>query len=104
MYAMVKIAGRQYRVSPNETLKVNRLEGETGDELVALDVMLVSDGGTPEIGRPILPYRVTLELLGSGRGPKGITSRFTRRGGHRVRRGWRHHYSLVRVKSIEKGG
>ena len=104
MYALVKIAGRQYRVAPNQTLKVERLEGEAGNDVVVGSVMMVSDGGNIEVGAPTLPYQVTLELLAQGRGPKGLTFRSTRRGGHRVKRGWRHHFSLVRVKSIEKGG
>lgn len=103
MHAFVKIAGRQYRVAPNMTLKVDRLEAETGGSVVIRDVMMVADGANYEIGKPNLPYAVTLELIEQGRGRKGVTYKFRRRGGHRVKHGWRHHFSLVRVKSIEKG-
>ena len=103
MYALVKIGGRQYKVAPNETQKINRISGEAGDEVVISDVMMVSDGGIMEFGKPHLPYRVTLELLSQTRSRKQTTYRFTRRGGHRVKHGWRNHFSVVRVKSIEKG-
>ena len=103
MHAFVKIAGRQYRIIPNQTFKVDRLDLEPGSSVVINDVMMVSDGTNIEIGRPNLPYAVTLELLSQGRGRKGTTLKFTRRGGHRVKHGWRHHFSLVRVKSIVKG-
>lgn len=103
MYALVKIGGRQYKVSPNETLRINRIHGEVGGEVVLNDVMMVSSEGVVEFGKPALPYTVTLELLGQTRSRKQTTYHFTRRGGHRVKRGWREHYSMVRVKSIEKG-
>ncbi len=103
MYAFVKIAGRQYRITPNQTLKVDRLNAEPGGTVVIKDVMMIADGTNFEIGRPNLPYSVTLELLSQGRGRKGITYKITRRGGHRVKHGWRHHFSMVRVTSIEKG-
>lgn len=103
MYALVKIGGRQYRVAPNETLRINRIPGEAASDVVVSDVMLVEEGGKFEIGKPYLPYRVTLELLAQGRGKKQSTYHFTRRGGHRVKHGWRNYFSVVRVKSIEKG-
>jgi large subunit ribosomal protein L21 len=103
MYALVKVSGRQYRVAPNRTFQVDRLDGEAGASIVLDQVMLVSDGGKVEIGTPTLPYTITCELLRQGRGPKGETYRCVRRGGHRVKRGWRHHFSVLRVKSIEKG-
>ncbi len=102
MHAFVKIAGRQYRLVPNQILKVDRLDAEPGSSVVVKDVMMVADGTNFEIGSPNLPYSVTLELLNQGRGRKGTTYKFRRRGGHRVKHGWRHHFSLVHVKSIEK--
>jgi len=103
MYAMVKIGGRQYRVTPNETLKINRIPGEVGSDVLVSDVMLVEEAGAVEIGRPHLPYLITLELLAHVRSRKQTTYHFTKRGGHRVKHGWRNLYSVVRVKSIEKG-
>jgi len=103
MYALVKIGGCQYRLTPNETLKVNRLQGEVGSSFVVSDVMLVEDNGVVEVGHPHLPYAITLELLTQGQGKKNTTYHFTKRGGHRVKHGWRNYFSIVRVKSIVKG-
>ncbi len=104
MFAIVKIAGRQYRVSPEQMLTVERLNAPSGTEYTVQDVMMVSNGEKLEVGQPRLPYRVILELLEHKRGPKGYAYRFFRRGGRRVKRGWRHLQTLVRVKSIEKEG
>ncbi len=102
MYALVKIAGRQYKVSPEDTLKVDRLKTQPGDETSVTDVMMVSDGDSVEIGTPLLPYQVMLETLEHDRHPKVMTYRFKRRGGMRKMHGHRQQYTLVKVKSIQK--
>ncbi|MBM3325872.1 MAG: 50S ribosomal protein L21 [Calditrichaeota bacterium] len=102
MFALVKIAGRQYRVAPEQKLTVEKLTVPTGGEYVVQDVMMVVDGERVEVGQPRLPYRVTLELLSQKPGERGVSYRFFRRGGRRVKRGWRHQQTFVRVKSIEK--
>ena len=101
MYALIKVAGRQYRVSQNEQLKVDRLQSDPGDEVVILDVMMVARDSDVEIGAPYLPYRVTMETVEHGRHPKVMSYRFKRRGGARKMHGHRQQYTLVRVKAIE---
>ncbi len=103
MYALVKIGGRQYRVEPDEVLKVDRLKAEPGGELIVPEVMMVTDGQEVDVGAPYLPYRVTLEVLEHGRHPKVLSYKFVRRGGVRRTHGHRQDYTLVKVKAIEKG-
>jgi len=103
MYAIVKISGRQYRVSRDEVIRVDRLKAEPGEELIVSDVMMISDGEQREIGSPHVPYRVCLEVIEHGRDRKQITRRFVRRGGMRRKRGYRRSYSMVKIKSIEQG-
>jgi len=102
MYAIIKLTGRQYRVSPEDVLKVGRLETAPGEDLVISDVIMFADGDNRIYGTPRAPYRVKLEVLEHGRGKKMITRRFVRRGGMRRKRGYRELFSLVRVKSIEQ--
>lgn len=102
MYVLVKIAGRQYKVSPDDTIKVERLQTEPGDETRVTDVMMVSDGDSVEIGTPLLPYQVMLETLEHNRYPKVMAYRFKRRGGMRKMHGHRQQYTLVKVKAISK--
>jgi len=104
MYAIVKIAGRQYRISPDEVFKVDRLKAEPGDDMTFTTVMMIDDGKKIEVGEPHVGYKVTLEVVEHGRNPKVITGMFKRRGGMRRKRGHRQQYSLVKVKSIKKSG
>ncbi len=103
MHAIIKLSGRQYCVSPDETIKVGKLSAEPGDDVVITDVIMITDGDNTEIGTPLVDYKVRLEVIEHGRDRKLITSRFVRRGGVRKKRGHRQHYSMVKVKSIEQG-
>ena len=103
MYAIIKISGRQYCVTPDETLKVGKLNAEPGDDVVVTDVIMIADGDNTEIGTPLVDYKVRLEVIEHGRDRKLMTHRFVRLGGVRKKRGHRQHYSMVKVKSIEQG-
>ncbi len=104
MYAIVNIAGRQYRVSPDQQFRVDHLKVEPGTEVTVDKVMLVSDGENVEVGNPHVAYRVKMEVVKHDRYPKVVSYRFKRRGGARKTHGHRQHFTLVKVTSIEKGG
>jgi len=103
MYAIVKIAGRQYRIAPDEQFEVDKLNVEPGGTLTVEDVMMVSDDNNLEIGTPHSSYHVNLEVIKHDRRPKVISVVFKRRGGMRRKKGHRQQYTVVKVKSIEKG-
>jgi len=102
MYAVVKIAGRQYRLSPDQIIKVDRLKAEVGSPVTVDEVLMVSDGGKVEIGSPSAPFTVNLEVVRHDRKPKVYNVRFMRRGGVRRRRGHRQPVTLVKVNSISR--
>lgn len=104
MYAVVKIAGRQYRVSPDELIEVDRLDIDPGNALTINDVMLVADGDNVEVGTPHTTHQVNLEVVKHDRRPKVTSVTFKRRGGMRRTKGHRQPFTVVKVKSIEKGG
>ena len=52
MYAIIKAGGKQYKVSENDVINVNKLDVSEGDEIVLDEVLLVSDGSTTKIGEP----------------------------------------------------
>jgi large subunit ribosomal protein L21 len=103
MFAVIKVGGRQYRISPEQVLKVHLLKMKPGEEISVTDVMMIGNEDKIEIGEPHLNYNVTLEVLEHGRYPKVISRIFKRRGGMRRKSGHRQDYSLVKVKSIELG-
>ena len=54
MYAVIKTGGKQYRVAPGQTIRVEKLDGSIGDQINIKDVLLVSDGETVKVGQPLL--------------------------------------------------
>ncbi len=104
MYAIIKVLGRQYRVSPDEKIEVARIKANPGSLVTAEDVMLVNDGENVEIGAPTLPYKVNMEIVKHDKRPKVVTAMFKRRGGMRRTKGHRQPFTVVKVKSIEREG
>jgi len=64
VYAIIKTGGKQYRISPGDVLRVERLPGERGDEVILDQVLLVTDGDAVQIGTPLVPNAtVRTEIL-----------------------------------------
>jgi large subunit ribosomal protein L21 len=103
MYAVIATGGKQYRVQPGETIKVEKLEGATEKGAVTFDqVLLVADGTDVKVGAPILPgLKVTGEVLvPTGRGEKLIIYKYRRRKGYRRKTGHRQLFTAVKITGI----
>ena len=72
MIAVIKTGGKQYKVSPKDKLKVEKLEGTEGSKVVFTDVLMVSkDGKSANIGDPLVKNaKVEAKILKQGRGRK----------------------------------
>ena len=105
MYAVVKTGGKQYRVSENDTLKVERLAGETGD-IVTLDhVVMLGEGGDITLGEPsVAGAAVAAEIVEQARDKKIIVFKKRRRQNYRRKKGHRQHYTLLKVTEILTDG
>ena len=55
MYAIIQTGGKQYRISPGDVLRVERLPGERGDEVILDQVLMVTDGDNVQVGQPLVP-------------------------------------------------
>jgi large subunit ribosomal protein L21 len=99
MFAVIKTGGKQYRVAPDEKLKVARLEGEPGS-IVSLTEVLMVGGDTPQIGNPVAGASVAAEVIEHGRGPKVIAFKKRRRKNSRRKRGFRDEFTLIRITEI----
>ena len=53
MYAVIRSGGKQYRVTPGQTVRLERLEGEAGSKIQLGDVLMVEDGGKVQTGAPL---------------------------------------------------
>jgi large subunit ribosomal protein L21 len=102
MYAIVNIAGKQYKVAEGNRLKVARLSSKVGGKVDFTDVMLTDDGKNVKVGTPALKgASVTAEVLEHGRHRKILVYKKKRRKGYQRKSGHKQDYSLIQVKSIK---
>ncbi len=105
MYAVVKTGGKQYRVSKDDILRVERLDGEAGDIVTLADVLMIGDGGNVSLGEPTVSgASVAAEILEQTRGRKVIVFKKRRRQNYRRKKGHRQHLTVLRVTDILTDG
>lgn len=105
MYAVVKTGGKQYRVSKDDILKVERLPGEAGDVVTLDEILMVGDGGEVTVGAPMVDgAAVAAEILEQKRDKKIIVFKKRRRQNYRRKAGHRQHLTVLRVTEILTGG
>jgi large subunit ribosomal protein L21 len=99
MYAVVTTGGRQYRVSPGDTMDVEKLTGAVGDTVALTNVQLVGQGAEVTIGAPtVAGVRVEAQITAQKRGKKIIIFKHRRRKGYRRKQG--HRQSLTSLKIV----
>ena len=105
MYAIVEIAGHQFKVEKDQKVYVNRLSAEEGDSVEFDNVLLVGDGdnitlGAPAIDGALIGAKVVKHL----KGDKVIVFKKKRRKGYRVKNGHRQYLSEIVIESITASG
>lgn|SRR5690606_8371648 len=104
VYAVFRTGGKQYRVSPGDRLRVERLDAQVGDVIDFDQVLLVGDGTDIRIGKPLVPGgKVQGKVLGQGRTKKIEIVKFKRRAHYRRTAGHRQPYTEVEITSISGG-
>lgn len=105
MYAVVKTGGKQYRVSKDDILAVERLPGEAGDVVTLESVLMVGDGADITLGAPMVDgASVAAEILEHKRDKKVIIFKKRRRQNYRRKKGHRQHLTILKVTDILTGG
>jgi large subunit ribosomal protein L21 len=100
MFAVIKAGGKQYRVAPEDVIRIDRVKGEPG-EVVEFGEVLLLGGDTPQLGAPtVTGATVAGEVLQHARGDKVIAFKKRRRKNSRRKRGYRHEFSLIRITEI----
>jgi large subunit ribosomal protein L21 len=100
-YAIVEASGGQFKVSEGEAIRLGRMAGDRGTEVVLENVLLLSSDGEIEIGKPyVKDARVVGEIERHARGKKLRIYRYKRKKGYQRTLGHRQDYTLVRIKSV----
>jgi large subunit ribosomal protein L21 len=105
MFAVIKSGGRQYKVSVGQTLEVNRLPVEVGEQVHFNEVLLISDANNTLIGSPLVENATVLATATKqGRGEKLIVFRYKPKKRIRHRRGHRQELTILTIDDIVSGG
>jgi large subunit ribosomal protein L21 len=101
MYALVKTGGKQYRVAKDDTILVERIAAEEGDQVVLDNIIMLGDGDKVTIGTPTVEGAgVSATVMRQTRGPKIIIFRRKRRKNHRRTQGHRQDLTLLKITDI----
>jgi large subunit ribosomal protein L21 len=105
MYAIVEIAGQQFKVEEGKKIFVHRLEAEEGNNVDFDKVLLIDEDGKITIGEPVIKDAVVEgKVLDHVRGDKVIVFKKKRKKGYRVRNGHRQNFTQVEILSINSNG
>ena len=105
MYAIVEIAGQQFKVAKDQKVYVHRLQEEEGTSISFDKVLLIGDNGTITIGAPAIEgAEVTAKILGHLQGDKVIVFKKKRRKGFRKKNGHRQALTEIQVEGILASG
>ncbi len=102
MFAVIRTGGKQYRVSPDSVLKVEKLEAEAGSTVTFTDVLAVGDAGSVTLGAPtVAGASVTAMVIAQDRLDTVIIFKKRRRQNSRRRNGHRQQVTVLRVAGIQ---
>ena len=100
-YAVIRTGGKQYRVTPNAVLVVEKLEAEAGQTVTFQDVLVLGGESGLTIGAPtVAGASVTATVIEQTRGDKGIVFKKRRRQNSRRKNGHRQHMTVLRIGDI----
>ena len=101
MYAIVEIAGKQYRAEADQYIYVDKLQGESGDKVEFENVLLVDNNGSIEVGTPnVSGAKASGKILEQVKADKVTVFKKKRRKGYKKKNGHRQHYTKVLIETI----
>lgn len=99
MFAVLDIAGQQFKISKGQEIFVHQLKGEIGDKIEFRDILLMQGDEGISLGDTI-KATVKAEILDHVQGDKVIAFKMKRRKGFRKKKGFRQHYTKIRINEI----
>jgi large subunit ribosomal protein L21 len=106
MYAVIRTGGKQYKVAPDDVIRIERLAAaEPGAEIELGEVLMMGDGAAVTLGTPtVAGARVAATVLGQVKGDKVIIFKKKRRQGYHRTRGHRQNLTVLRITEILAAG
>jgi large subunit ribosomal protein L21 len=105
MYAVIKTGGKQYRVSAGDSIDVEKLPYDVGEQIELDQVLLVANGPGSQIGQPLVDgARVKATVTRQAKGRKLIVFKYSPRKRYRLKKGHRQHYTRLRIDEIVAQG
>ena len=110
MYAVIRTGGKQYRVTENDVIQVEKLTAEKGSAVELADVMMIGDGGKTTVGAPLVAgAKVIADVVDQVRAAKILVFKKKRRKNYRRLHGHRQDLTVLRITDIlpdgkKKGG
>jgi large subunit ribosomal protein L21 len=98
MYAVIETGGKQYRVTPGETVEIETLPGEVGAEVEFSRVLAVVDGD--QVNSPAAGAKVKGTIAAQGRGGKTLVFKFKRKKQYKRTIGHRQNFTRVQIGEI----
>ncbi len=101
MFAIVTIAGQQFKVEEGQQIFVHRLDAKEGDNVSFDNVHLIDQDGKINLGHPVVDgAKVSATVLGHQKGDKVIVFKKKRRKGYRVKNGHRQSFTKIQIDNI----
>lgn len=100
MYAVIRCGGKQYRVAPGDTVKIERLEGKVGSKVTITDVVAVRTDDGMVTGAEAAKAKVVGRIVSQDRHPKHLVMKYKKTNQYRITRGHRQNYTALEVKEI----
>jgi large subunit ribosomal protein L21 len=101
MYAIVEIAGQQFKVQKDQKIFVHRLAEEAGKKVTFDNVLLIENDGKVQVGAPAIDgAKVTAKVLQHLKGDKVIVFKKKRRKGYKVKNGHRQYLTQIEIEKI----
>ncbi len=103
MYAVIRSGGKQYKVSKDDVISVEKLTGETGDKINLNEVLMIGGKGDPILGDPIIKGAVVnAEVIEQTRAEKIIVFKKKRRHNYRRKNGHQQHLTMLKIVDIKE--
>ena len=101
MYAVIKTGGKQYKVSKDDVISIEKLSDNAGKKIKLTDVLIISDKGKPIIGDPLIKgASVEAEILDHAKNAKVTVFKKKRRHNYRRKKGHKQNITNIKILSI----